>query len=451
MRIILLVIFSTSIEVFVEGSSNGGYYTCSPTDSDTLPCFFSATSSAPFTTAIPHNIDTDIAPDGYRIVKDENGNNLSMSAKPWTNGDVLSTTCAPIYSDLYAYTLAFEMVAPLRDQMMFEPDAINQENWAALTKVFKDCKIKEEDTVDGMINIWSTDSVYKVVTMSSDNPAAGTARGGYHHGILQFLEEGAIDLVCLMCPSFSMGGDHERCDDARSNLGIDTSCPTRSSCWEAAYGEMYGYIPVIEETTTLEKESGCTEQDHTVTAGGCVTPVEDPVEAPVEAPVETPVQAPVEAPVETPVEAPVEAPVGPPDDTTMGQGPPDDTTMGQGPPDDTTMGGSKGGSTTGGGSTGGSTTGGGSTGGSTAGGGSTGGSTAGGGSKGGSTTGRGSKGGSTTGGGSTGGSTTGGGSKGGSTTGGGSTGGSTKGRSSSDGGIDTKMAKEMFLRKVGGR
>jgi len=281
MRILLAVFFSTSIKVFVKGSDNGGYYTCeSLVDND--PCVFSATSTAPFTTAIPHNIDRSVESDGYRIVKNSDGDDLTISAIPWTNGDYLGTTCAPVYSDLYAYALAFEIVAPLRDLMMYEPESITSENWAKMTKVFKDCKIKEEDTVDGMINIYSTDSVYKVVTMADDNPASGTVRLAYHHGILQYLEEGAIDLVCLMCPSFTMGGDHDRCPDIRTTMGIDTDCPTRSSCWEEGYKELYGDIPVIEDgTTTLQKKSGCTEGDHTVIREGCVTSttVEEP-EAP---------------------------------------------------------------------------------------------------------------------------------------------------------------------------
>merc|ERR1712228_401947 len=110
----------------------------------------------------------------------------------------------------------------------------NTTEWARLTKAFVDCQIKAHDETfakpDGSEGTaYSVDNVYELLK----NPDGQDI----HHSILQFLEEGAIDLVCLMT-SLSM----DRCDQIRSTNNISST----STCWETSYVDMYGNYTVAD-------------------------------------------------------------------------------------------------------------------------------------------------------------------------------------------------------------
>merc|ERR1719476_518785 len=63
-----------------------------------------------------------------------------------------------------------------------------------------------------------------------------------HHSILQFLEESAIELVCLAVPELEM--DH--CDTVRQANAVSTE---PSTCWHQAYAGMYGSNPLVKGST----------------------------------------------------------------------------------------------------------------------------------------------------------------------------------------------------------
>ena len=54
-----------------------------------------------------------------------------------------------------------------------------------------------------------------------------------HHYVLQYLEEGTIDLVCL-----SSELDMAHCDVTRGNIGVEKG--QRCNCWFDAYKAIYG-------------------------------------------------------------------------------------------------------------------------------------------------------------------------------------------------------------------
>ncbi len=142
--------------------------------------------------ASPNHVDRTVAPDGFRKVLDAEGTALSLTPKPWTQGDQLGASATSVDGDLLAYALAFEMIAPLRNAMMYAPKSVtdNETQWTNLTSSFKACGVKAKDSSGEHGVIYSVDSIYKVV---KDPKGQDT-----HHSIMRFLEEGAIDMVCLM-------------------------------------------------------------------------------------------------------------------------------------------------------------------------------------------------------------------------------------------------------------
>jgi len=237
----------------VFASENGGYYECDVglLASDNQ-CIMALTGAQPddwVTPAIPHDINHDVGADFYRGVQSYTGDMLSVSPKPWVNGDTLVATAEDnaITGNGWSYALLFELIAPLRDYVMFDPSALDDATWATWTRALTDCNAKTEDYVMRLLasrsggTPFSTDQVYGFITQP-----------GYtdiHHYILQYLEEGAMDLVCLSTDLVM-----EHCDAIREAAGaiIDQTLGTdRCNCWFDAYAAIYGACPVVDmEYTT---------------------------------------------------------------------------------------------------------------------------------------------------------------------------------------------------------
>jgi hypothetical protein len=203
-------------------SENGGLYMCDDTklSSENL-CYFTA-SSTNTAGATGHNIDLGVGNVGFRKINDASGNQLSTSPKPWTQGDVLVASSAEQTGDALNYAKAFEIMAPLRDAMMYAPGTltIDEAKWNLMTKALQDCQIKSEDTTA------TSPSGTEVIAYGTKSMLAVMSDPGgedIHHYVLQFLEEGAIDLVCQMT-SLTM----DRCTAQRA-LGAT------SDCWEDGY------------------------------------------------------------------------------------------------------------------------------------------------------------------------------------------------------------------------
>lgn len=224
-------------------SENGGYYTC---DAEILAadnqCIFALTGDQPedwVQEPVLHDLDRTVGDDFYRGVQSYTGDMLSVSPKPWVNGDELvGTTTAVTGDDWSGYALIFELMAPLRDMIMYEPDKLTDDVWAAYTKALTDCNSKTEDYVSRSGGTpFSTAQVREYVL----NP-------GYtdiHHFILQYLEEGTMDLVCL-----STDLEMEHCDTIRATAGADAAAGDRCNCWFDAYAALYGACPVVDTVFT---------------------------------------------------------------------------------------------------------------------------------------------------------------------------------------------------------
>jgi hypothetical protein len=226
-------------------------------------CYFVATGSD---TMGPHNIDRSVAEDGFRQVSDASGSGLLITPKPWTQGDQLTQSSELLDNDHIAYANVFELIAPLRDAMMYDPASLTADRWAELSKSLVDCNIKENDTT--MQKNGQDMTVYSVANVYTLLQAAGGQ--DTHHPILQFLEEGAIELVCLAVPSLVM--DH--CEEVRTANGVTTE---PSTCWHQAYAELYGSDPRVEGAAQAVTTAGdaTTDADADVNATQAVTTAGD--------------------------------------------------------------------------------------------------------------------------------------------------------------------------------
>ena len=147
---LLFLFFALIASTFA--SDNGKYYKC---DETTLAadnkCIFTLTGDQPddWVPIEKHDVDISVGADFYRGVQSYTGTMLSVSPKPWVNGDKLVGSSTKIEGDDWSgYALIFELMAPLRDMMMYEPDKLDQTTWDKYTKALTDCNAKTVDYIE---------------------------------------------------------------------------------------------------------------------------------------------------------------------------------------------------------------------------------------------------------------------------------------------------------------
>lgn len=221
-------------------SENGGYYECEADALTNNQCIFALTGEEPddwIHEPVLHDVDREVGANFCRGVESYAGVMLSVSPKPWVNGDALVGSSDAVTGDNWnAYTLVFELMAPLRDMMMYEPGKLDDTTWATYTKALTDCnsKITDYDSTarSGGGTPWSTEQVHAFV----GNPEYTDI----HHFVLQYLEEGTMDLVCLTSDL-----EMEHCDAIREAAGWIND-GDRCNCWFDAYKAIYGECPVVD-------------------------------------------------------------------------------------------------------------------------------------------------------------------------------------------------------------
>ena len=251
-RTLLLTLALTSTAF---ASENGGYYYCGEEALANNQCIFALTGSEPddwIHEPVLHNVDRGVGDNFCRGVESYAGVMLSVSPKPWVNGDVLVGSSTAVTGDNWnAYTLIFELMAPLRDMMMYEPGKLDETTFAKYTKALTDCnsKITDYEARSGGGTPWSTEQVHAFV----ENPEYTDI----HHYVLQYLEEGTMDLVCLTSDLVM-----EHCDAIREAAGW-LNDGDRCNCWFDAYKAIYGECPVVDaDFITCGLTSGSTECAH---------------------------------------------------------------------------------------------------------------------------------------------------------------------------------------------
>ena len=139
---------------------------------------------------------------------------------------------------------------------MYHPGDANTTAWAKYTKAFVDCKVKDADETGSHGTAFSVDNVYAKLINPNGKKSANCCAPSFeddlysagvdiHHNVLQFLEEGAIDLVCIATDLVM-----DRCTTMRAKWGLADDSGTKCNCWMDAYKEMYGVTPTVDTTLT---------------------------------------------------------------------------------------------------------------------------------------------------------------------------------------------------------
>jgi len=275
-KAIVYILVSLMATIPRSHGQNGKYYVCDTTAlSDENLCIFALSGEQPDEWTelglVEHNIDRTVGEDFHRGVQDSDGTMLTVTPAPWDNGDTLAASADAITGDLWTYALIFELIAPLRDMMMYNPTALfDADVWALYTRALTDCNVKTEDLVLRGGKPYSTSQVYEFLIDPEGQDI--------HHYILQYLEEGAIEVVCL-ATDLEMAA----CDVIRATAGA-TGGVDRCNCWFDAYKAIYGVCPNVDMTFTqcsgTIASSDCADDGST---GELPEEVEDP-EEPTEAP-----------------------------------------------------------------------------------------------------------------------------------------------------------------------
>eukprot|EP01135_Chromosphaera_perkinsii_P003647 Nk52_evm26s250 gene=Nk52_evmTU26s250 len=224
-------------------SANGALYVCETAtiDSDNV-CLFTASTTAGFV-ASAHNINRGVGGTNARRPVNNANQALQTGVIPFTQGDTLAAATNVVGED-WNFCLAFEIMAPLRDLMMYDPTKISTQFDAAV-KPLTDCHIKDsQKTVNGIVG-YSLSEIKTIATAVKTNSVFNgqpTGTGQVHNQVLQFLEEGSLDLVCLMTTI-----SNSMCDSIRAQWQL--SAGQISDCWVAGYTALYG-APTSGLTTT---------------------------------------------------------------------------------------------------------------------------------------------------------------------------------------------------------
>ena len=274
--LVIISIISPSL-----ASENGRYYICDTAKlASENQCIFALSGNQPdtWTSLEEHNIDRGVGPEFSRGIKNKDATTmLGKSPKPWTNGDRLVASDEPITQDNWSYTLIFELMAPLRDMAMYRPGDLDEATWNMYTKAMTDCNVKTVDYISsraGGMQL-STGQVYEYIKNPNNQDI--------HHYVLQYLEEGSIDLVCL---STDLEMDH--CDGTRDASGA--AFGDHCNCWFDAYYEIYGECPVVDTTFKHCSKTAAPTVcgDDSPNEPNPPEPTEQPTEAPTEEPTEEP-------------------------------------------------------------------------------------------------------------------------------------------------------------------
>ncbi len=234
--VMLVLIISISLTTFILSVPGGDKHKCDETELSTNKiCKFTSLDGS--VTMVPHKIDINIGSPNYVAVANKDGTRLKLGMKPWENGVKLIKSTDKIEGDEWMYVLAFELLAPLRDAVMYDPAKLKvKTEWEKLTKVYTDCRIKTKSidlNAKGPNRRYGTDDIYKVIT----DTASVVGPLSVHTFILQWIEEGSADLYCLITTK-NISDKH--CPQIAALNGISTS--DVSNCWENAYKGLYGSL-----------------------------------------------------------------------------------------------------------------------------------------------------------------------------------------------------------------
>lgn len=237
----------------VLASENGAYYECDVTSlSNNNECIFVKSSSAPATwgSVGPHNTTARTTWNAYDYrVFDMNDNVKNASPQPLTEGDHLMMSSSSVSGVDWMWVLATEVAFSIRNVVMYHPSNVANDytEWTRLVQTFADCHVKDTDvTLPGEPTGYGRDSVFE---MLSDPNGNSIVTGDIHNQLLQFLEEGSVDLACLMVDSSvsTLVPGFERCVVIREAWGLADD--EISDCFVNGYTTLFGEAPSLSDNT----------------------------------------------------------------------------------------------------------------------------------------------------------------------------------------------------------
>ena len=247
----IIIYFHLSVTL-VESSENGAYYICNTTLlANNNECIFTKSDNAPssWTTVGPNDMSARSTSNVYNYrVYDMNNNIKNASPQPLTQGDHLASSSAINGVD-WMWVLATEVAFQIRNVVMYTPSDVanNSTAWENLVQTFADCHIKDHDEVKtGEPTGYSRDNVFE---MLSDPNGNSIVQGDIHNQLLQFLEEGSVDLACLMVDDTvtTLVPDFERCGVIREAWNLEDD--QMSDCFVNGYTLLFGEAPSLSDNT----------------------------------------------------------------------------------------------------------------------------------------------------------------------------------------------------------
>ena len=209
---------------------------------------------------------------------------LTPSPLPLTNGDCVVTVDTALSGTQLGWATVMVYGLALRNKLMFHPEelqvAAEFDKW---TRPLADCAIKVGDVFSsttedhqqrqrrrrrrrrlsggGTANL-NTAAVREMVengvcstdSCAEDSSTCGGNGPGASNYVLQYLEEGVVDLACLLDPSLSVN-EPDRCAAVRSRLQQASAASTTvdmPDCWVAGWEALFGVTAPTALTSTLD-------------------------------------------------------------------------------------------------------------------------------------------------------------------------------------------------------
>lgn len=168
------------------------------------------------------------------------------------NGDTFASSSSALTGSNWLWVLATQINFKLRNVLMFEPEKVagNVTAWNELVKPWVDCHVKDhqesvEENGRTIIGYRLAD-IYTILSNPKGNSVMTgqpTGSGNINNQVLQFLEEGSVDLTCLMVNSdaATLVPGMSRCVTIRNAWGLSDT--QYSDCWVAGYTSLFGSAP----------------------------------------------------------------------------------------------------------------------------------------------------------------------------------------------------------------